>query len=81
MIVKTVNELNSHLNRKFNQFFKKDSDGKNRDWKNIPEDEIQKLHAECVKQFDNIYENFKKIEIPQYVSHSEPSLSGTFSHK
>lgn len=46
IIFKTVSELNAHLNRKFNQFFKKDSDGKNRDWKSMPEEEIQKLHAE-----------------------------------
>lgn len=45
-IVKTVMDLNSHLNRKFNTYFKKDDKGKNRDWKNIPEAEIEKLHAE-----------------------------------
>jgi hypothetical protein len=46
LIVKTVSELNAHLNRKFNIYFKKNSEGKNRDWKNISEEEIHKLHSE-----------------------------------
>jgi hypothetical protein len=46
LIVKTTNELNSHLNRKFNVIFKKDSKGRNRDWKSIAEEDIEKLHAE-----------------------------------
>lgn len=46
IIVKTTSELNAHLNRKFNTYFKKNSEGKNRDWKNISEEEIHKLHAE-----------------------------------
>lgn len=81
MIVKTTMELNSHLNRKFNQYFKKDSKGKNRDWKKIPEEEIVKLHEECVRQFDSVYEQFRKIEIPQFVSQATPSMSGSFHHK
>ena len=44
LIIRTVSDLNSHLNRKFNYYFKKDSEGKHRDWKNLTEDEIEKLH-------------------------------------
>lgn len=46
LINKTVSDLNSHLNRKFNSFFKKDSKGKNRNWKNMSEEDIEKLHIE-----------------------------------
>lgn len=78
IIVKTVSDLNSHLNRKFNTFFKKDDKGKNRDWKNIPEEEIGKLHKECVGQFDSVFDQFKRIEIPRYVSMQTPTMSGSF---
>lgn len=78
MIVKTTSELNAHLNRKFNQYFKKDANGKNRDWKKIPEEEIQKLHEECVGQFKDVFTQFKKIEIPHYVSQSAPTMSSTY---
>lgn len=78
MIVKTTSELNSHLNRKFNHYFKKDANGKSRDWKKIPEEEIQKLHEECVNQFKDVYAQFKKIEIPHYVSQSTPTMSSTY---
>lgn len=77
-IVKTVSDLNSHLNRKFNTFFKKDDKGKNRDWKNIPEEEIGKLHKECVGQFDSVFDQFRRIEIPRYVSMQTPTMSGSF---
>jgi hypothetical protein len=78
IIVKTVSDINSHMNRKFNSFFKKDENGKNRDWKNMPEEEIGKLHSECMGHFNSVLEQFKKIEIPKYVSMQMPTMSGSF---
>ena len=75
LIIKTTNEINSHLNRKFNLIFKKDSKGKNRDWKIISEEEIEKLHADWVRHFDNVLEQFKKIDIPKNVSYSTPTMT------
>lgn len=77
IIIKTTSDLNSHLNRKFNSIFKKDSNGKNRDWKSLSEEEIERLYNGCFKQFDNILDNFKKIEIPKNVSFSTPTMTPT----
>jgi hypothetical protein len=81
MIVKTTSDLNSHLLRKFNLVFKKTSEGKNRDWKKISEEQIHKHHAESVKQFDSYFDMFKRIEIPEYVSQEAPTMLGSFSSK
>lgn len=78
-IVKTTNDINSHMNRKFNTIFKKDSNGKNRDWKLISEEDIEKLFTDWVRQFDNILENFRKIEIPKNVTSEYPTMTLTSS--
>jgi hypothetical protein len=80
-IRRCVADLNSHLNRKFNTYFKKDDKGKNRDWKSIPEEEIEKLHNECYHQFDSYFDMFRKMEIPQYVTMNTPTMGGSFHSK
>jgi len=79
IIIKTCSDLNSHLNRKFNSYFKKDEKGKNRHWKDISEERIKQLHEECYAQFDKVYDNFVYIELPNRVTMSEPTMTSSGS--
>ena len=45
-IERTCRDLNSHLNRKFDLYFKRDDKGKHRNWKDISEEKINQLHEE-----------------------------------
>lgn len=38
-------DINTNLLRKFNLEFKKDKDGKNRDWRTIEEEKIREMHT------------------------------------
>ena len=81
VIEKTCSNLNSHLNRKFDSYFKKDSNGKHRNWKDISEEKIRDLHQECYHQFDTIYDNFAYIELPKRPGLTEPTMVGSIHKK
>ena len=81
LIIKTSNQLGSHLNRKFNSYFKKDDKGKNRSWKDISEEKIKELHDECFHQFDKVYDNFVYIELPHRATLDTPMMSGSIARK
>jgi hypothetical protein len=81
LIIKTCSDLNSHLNRKFNTYFKKDDKGKHRNWKDISEERIGQLYEECVHQFDKAYDNFLEIELPRRPNSAQPTMGSGSMYK
>lgn len=64
--------------RKFNLLFKKDENGKHREWREIEEQKIRDMHAQIKLDMDEIINEFKYIKIPK-VGVSEPQLTRGFS--
>lgn len=81
LIVKCCSDLNSHLNRKFNSYFKNDDKGKHRNWKDIPEEKIQQLFEECYNQFDKVYDQFHEIELPKRPNAAEITMGNGSMYK
>lgn len=81
VIEKSARDLNSHLNRKFNSIFKKDDKGKHRSWKDIPEEEIKRLHESCFNEFEKVYDNFAYIELAKQSNSDGPTMTGNMSRK
>jgi hypothetical protein len=51
--------------RKFNKLFKKDENGKNREWRDIEENKIRELHQKCKAQMEEVINDFKFIKLPK----------------
>jgi len=60
--------VNTNLLRKFNEGFKKDDDGKGRNWTEIEENSIKELHDGCKVRVEALLDEFKKIVFPKNVT-------------
>ena len=69
MLRKTVSDLSTHIKRKFDEVFRKDSDNKPREWFKIEVDDIKSIWESSVKSMDKYFELFVEIAIPRQVSH------------
>ena len=61
-------DINTNLLRKFNKLFKKDEQGRNREWMKIEEHKIRELHAKCKAEMDDVINEFKYIKLPRTTS-------------
>lgn len=50
--------------RKFNDHFKKDENGKRREWRDIEEAKIREYFEESKRKVDTVFEQFKRIFFP-----------------
>ena len=67
---------NTNLLNNFNEKFKKDEQGKSRNWREIEEEDITALFKQTRSDVEAIIEQFKKIELPANITESpEPSVS------
>jgi len=64
-IRRLFNNINSNLNRRFNKEFKRDSQGRNRDWPTLEEKQIRELFEQKKKPIDELIQDFKYIRIPR----------------
>lgn len=71
-----VRHVNVTLLRKFNDQFKKDPQGKSRNWREIEEGEITEIYKTTKANVDSIIEEFKKIQFPRNVT-AEPGEEET----
>jgi hypothetical protein len=53
------------LLRRFNKEFKKDENGKSREWRDIEEPKIRELWQKARAQMNEVISNFKYIMIPK----------------
>lgn len=58
-------DINTNLLRKFNKHFKKDEQGKNREWRDIEEGPIRELWAKCKAALLEVIAEFKYIQLPK----------------
>lgn len=72
-IKRLFRDINTNLLRKFNTLFKKDENGKNRDWKSIEEGQIRDLHVKCKAVMEGIIKQFKFISIPKPGAMNSPT--------
>ena len=59
---------NQNLIRKFNEYFKKDENGKRRDWRSIEEEKIKEVWDSSKLKVEALMEQFKLIFFPQNVT-------------
>lgn len=64
-IKRLFRDINTNLLRKFNKDFKKDEQGKNREWREIEEPAIRELWAKIRAQLLDIIQDFKYIRLPR----------------
>ena len=64
----STSSVNTVLLRKFNESFKKDDDGKSRDWRQIEENTIKELYDKCKARVEVLLDEFKKIVFPKNVT-------------
>ena len=62
---------NQSLLRRFNALFKKDSNGKPRDWMAIEEKKIQEIYNDAKSKLELVFDQFKSIRYPTGVSQLE----------
>lgn len=53
------------MTRKFNKHFKKDENGKNREWTSIEEKDIRELWRKTKEEMEEIINEFKYLKIPR----------------
>jgi len=56
-------DINTNLLRKFSKGFKKDNDGKTRDWRAIEEAKIREIWSACRNDMLNVIKEFKYIKM------------------
>lgn len=66
-IKRLFRDINTNLLRKFNKDFKKDSNGKNREWREIEEPLIRDIWAKVRASILVTIEDFKYIRLPKSV--------------
>ena len=59
--------------RKFNEVFKKDDDGKQRNWPDIEEAKIKEIFDKCKERVIVLLDEFKKISLPKSLTQQESS--------
>jgi len=62
-IKKLFRDINQNLMRKFNGTFKKDEDGKPRNWVKMEKNEIDELWQKCKARCEDIFKEFKFIRL------------------
>lgn len=62
-IKKLFTDINTNLLRRFNKFFKKEENGKPRDWPAIEEPKIRELFTKFKAEVSAIIEEFKYIKV------------------
>ena len=60
-------DINTNLLRRFNKDFKKDENGKNREWRDIEEPKIRELWQKVRAQMLEVINEFKYIKLPRGV--------------
>ena len=66
-IKRMFRDINTNLLRKFNQMFKKDENGKNRDWSAMEDAQIRELWQSCRLYLEEIItDNFKFIPLAKH---------------
>jgi hypothetical protein len=60
-------DINTNLLRRFNKDFKKDSNGKNREWRDIEEPKIRELWLKVRANMLEVIDEFKYIKLPKAV--------------
>ena len=58
-------DINTNLLRKFSKLFKKDENGKNREWRDIEEGKIRELWSQYKKVMSDVVNDFKYIRLPK----------------
>ena len=82
-IKRLFRDINTNLLRKFNKDFKKDEQGKNREWREIEEPAIRDLWAKVRAQLLDTVQDFKYIRLPKafmtetLLNNSEISAQGS----
>ena len=66
-IKRLFRDINTNLLRKFNKDFKKDEQGKNREWRQIEEPVIRELWAKIRAQLLETLQDFKYIHLPKAI--------------
>ena len=66
-IKRLFRDINTNLLRKFNKDFKKDEQGKNREWREIEEPAIRELWAKVRAQLLDTVQDFKYIRLPKTI--------------
>ena len=62
--------------RKFNEIFKKDDDGKQRNWPDIEEAKIKEIFDKCKERVIVLLEEFKKVSLPKALTQQESETPG-----
>ena len=70
------NQTNAGLLRKFNEIFKKDDDGKQRNWPDIEEAKIKEIFDKCKERVIVLLEEFKKVSLPKALTQQESETPG-----
>ena len=68
MLRKVTSDLSTHIKRKFDDVFRKDNEGKLREWHKIDPEDIKKIWDSSHKSMDKYFEMFTEIAIPRQVS-------------
>ena len=58
-------DINTNLLRKFSKLFKKDENGKNREWRDIEEGKIRELWSQYKTVMSEVVNDFKYIRLPK----------------
>jgi len=64
-IKRLFRDINTNLLRKFNNDFKKDQNGKHREWREIEEPVIRDIWAKVRAQLLEVIQDFKYIRLPK----------------
>ena len=73
--------INTDLVRKFSLLFKKDEQGKSREWKDIEEGQIRDLWSKSKATMNEVINDFKYIRIPKNPIQDALNQYGKFSSK
>jgi hypothetical protein len=66
-IKRLFRDINTNLLRRFNKDFKKDANGKNREWRDMEEPLIRDLWAKVRAQMLELINDFKYIRLPKAI--------------
>lgn len=67
---------NQHLLRKFNDSFKKDENGKRREWRDVEEAKIKEFFDESKRRVETLFEQFKRVFFPTGITQIEREKPG-----
>ena len=75
-------DINANLLRKFSRLFKRDENGRQRNWKEVENEQVIRDHwLNCKNQVEELIKEFKFIKIPKYpITQSQLSTSKSRSH-